>query len=118
MSQPEIVTLPSKIFIITSQYQSLLIFTSSNIAFISDKECPGRDNDDGDPRTQFNALTSFLDLSAIYGSESAIATRLKAESQAIDKPPYGIMMENPETNQEHNLPTRCKSTIELTFMRN
>ena len=118
MSQPEIVTLPSKIFSITSQYQPLLIFTLSNIAYISDKECPGRDADDNEPRTQFNALTSFLDLSAIYGSESAIATRLKAESQAIDKPPYGIMMENPETNQEHNLPTRCKSTIELTFMRN
>ena len=89
----------------------------SNIAYISDKACANL-NDDGDPRTQFNALTSFLDLSAIYGSESAIATQLKDEGGAIDKPPYGLMRENPETNQEHNLPSRCKSTIELTFMRN
>ena len=55
------------------------------------------------PREQFNALTAFLDLSSVYGSEKNISNALRA-------PPrnglYGLLLENNEPGQKFNLPTR------------
>ena len=72
----------------------------------SDAVC---DDEEDSVREQFNAVTAFLDMSAIYGSEDQLATQLRVREEDFKK--RGQLWENigtlKENNQQKwNLPTR------------
>ena len=57
----------------------------------------------GHKREQFNALTPFLDLSAVYGSGPDFIEKLR--NKKFEKG-YGLLMENERKSQLFNLPTQ------------
>ena len=57
-------------------------------------------------RTQLNALTSFLDMSAMYGSHRSLTNSLRPTPGARKRQPYGVMVANLDRRQRYNLPTR------------
>ena len=54
-------------------------------------------------REQFNALTPFLDLSAVYGNGPDFIEKLR--NKEFEKG-FGLLLENKSKNQLFNLPTQ------------
>ena len=52
---------------------------------------------------QFNSLTTFLDLSSVYGNGPDILKQLRNRDYSLG---YGLLIENKDRKQLFNLPTR------------
>ena len=78
-------------------------YTRSNcLSFVrTDKVCS---NDIKGNQEQFNSLTTFLDLSSVYGNGPDILKRLRNRDYSLG---YGLLLENKDKSQLFNLPTRC-----------
>ena len=69
-------------------------------------------------KEQFNALTSFLDMSAIYGSEKDVSIPLRTKENRLRK--RGSVWKNlgtlAENKEQWNLPTRLDKIIVFTLL--
>ena len=66
-------------------------------------------------RTQLNALTSFLDLSAMYGSHTSLTLSLRSTLGDGQSRPYGVLAGNEDRGQRFNLPTRIDIYFDFMF---
>ena len=60
-------------------------------------------------RTQLNALTSFLDMSTLYGSHRSLTHSLRPTPGVGRRQIYGVLVENLDRRQRYNLPSRIVS---------